>query len=242
MNPFVWKLKCLVGLIQARKRKNSYNGNGAQCLFHKTAQANIIDISRKISRKEQSKIVISVKGKNNVIRIEEGVKVRKLLKITLDGVGSQIQISKNVFIADTLNISLSGKIRNGLLTIGEGSTFWKTIIRLMDHDSAISIGRDCMFSWDTTVANSDTHAVFINGKLANHAKTLKIGDHVWVGYGATILKNSQIASGSIVGRMALVSGKFSEENVALGGVPAKVIRSGIAWLRKSVNEIEEILS
>ena len=35
---------------------------------------------------------------------------------------------------------------------------------------------------------------------------------------------------------AIVTKKFDEENVILGGIPAKIIKKNIKWDKKSVNE------
>ena len=56
-----------------------------------------------------------------------------------------------------------------------------------------------------------------------------IGDRVWVGTLATILKNAQIANDTIVGACSVVAKKFDTPNVAIAGNPAKIIKEGVAW-------------
>lgn len=51
-----------------------------------------------------------------------------------------------------------------------------------------------------------------------------IGENVWIGNNVTILKDSHVGDNSIVAAGAVVSGRFPE-NVIIGGVPAKIIRS-----------------
>nr|WP_288788550.1 DapH/DapD/GlmU-related protein [uncultured Fibrobacter sp.] len=51
---------------------------------------------------------------------------------------------------------------------------------------------------------------------------VKIGNRVWIGNNATILKGTEIGENSVVAAGAVVSGKFPA-NVILGGVPAKII-------------------
>ena len=51
-----------------------------------------------------------------------------------------------------------------------------------------------------------------------------IGKNVWIGANVVILKNSEIGKNSIIGAGAVVSGKFPE-NVIIGGVPAKILKS-----------------
>ncbi len=239
MNIVLLRIKELLNCAIARKKGNVLKSNGALCRFRNGAASNTVSISPEISAKVQKKIKISVSGRNNTLIIDAGVRIRKSLKIAITGSGNKVHIQKNVRIEDSLSITLGCNMRNGVCSIGEGTSFWKTSIGLADHASEVFIGRDCMFSWDTEIAHSDTHTILINGTVANHAKTLRIGDHVWAGWGSTFLKNCHVASGSIVGRASIVAGKFSEENVVLAGVPAKVVRSGVEWSRKSVNEIED---
>ncbi|MDY3133500.1 MAG: hypothetical protein SOW11_05830, partial [Campylobacter lanienae] len=55
--------------------------------------------------------------------------------------------------------------------------------------------------------------------------------------GSTILKNSYIPSGCIVGKSAVVAKKFEKENVIIAKNPTKIIKENILWDRKSVNEV-----
>ena len=109
-------------------------------------------------------------------------------------------------------------------------------INPLDNGSEVEIGEDCMFAFDTIIYNTDGHSIFQNGNLINKADKLVIGHHVWCGWGSTILKNSYIPSGCIVGKSAVVAKKFEKENVVIAGNPAKIIKENICWDRKSVNE------
>lgn len=85
---------------------------------------------------------------------------------------------------------------------------------------AVTIGRDCIVSWNTTITDSDHHPV--DGIIARQPVVL--GDRVWVSTGAGILKGAQVGAGSIVGASALVlRGTYPDRSV-LAGVPAKVIQ------------------
>lgn len=57
----------------------------------------------------------------------------------------------------------------------------------------------------------------------NH-KGIKIGRGCWIGAKATILDGTIIGDGCVVAAGAVVSGKFPD-NVIIGGVPAKIIKS-----------------
>lgn len=61
-------------------------------------------------------------------------------------------------------------------------------------------------------------------------KKIIIGNHVWIGQDATLLYNTDIGDGSIVGTKSLVKGKFPN-NCVIGGNPARLLKADIAWSR-----------
>jgi acetyltransferase-like isoleucine patch superfamily enzyme len=91
---------------------------------------------------------------------------------------------------------------------------------------SITIGRDCIISWDTTITDSDHHSMpGVVGRLP-----VEIGDRVWVSRGAGILKGAVIGSDCVVGASALVLRGTYPSRSLLGGVPAKVLKSGdVGW-------------
>lgn len=67
-----------------------------------------------------------------------------------------------------------------------------------------------------------------------------MGDHVWIGQDAFVSKGSCIGSGSIVGAKSVTGGKTIPSNCSSAGMPCKVIRENIFWLKPSVHKyIEE---
>jgi len=55
-----------------------------------------------------------------------------------------------------------------------------------------------------------------------------IGDHVWIGLNATILKGVRIADGSVVAAGAVVT-RDVPGNTLAGGVPASKIKENVTW-------------
>jgi acetyltransferase-like isoleucine patch superfamily enzyme len=88
----------------------------------------------------------------------------------------------------------------------------------------LTIGRDCAISWEVHFLDDDGHQIG-DGETT---KPIVVGDHVWIGARATILKGSEIGSGCVVAAGAVVSGKFPP-NSLIGGVPARVLRENISW-------------
>ena len=182
---------------------------------------------------------INVTGSNNKIVIGDGFNNSGKVVVSIIGNNNKVLLGKNITVISGLNIYNHENGKNCNIIIGDNSSFYKTEIHNYDYDSSVKIGNDCMFSYDTVIYNTDGHAIVQNGKIINKATELVIGDHVWVGWGCTILKNSYVSNNCICGRAALVCGKFSESNCAIAGVPAKIIKRNVNWSRKSVNEYLE---
>jgi carbonic anhydrase/acetyltransferase-like protein (isoleucine patch superfamily) len=93
---------------------------------------------------------------------------------------------------------------------------------------SIEIGRGCAIGWDVTIMDSDMHPLVVDGKAEPATKPIRIGDHVWIGAGARILKGVTIGEGAIVAAGAIVT-KDVEPQTLVGGVPAQTIRKGVDW-------------
>lgn len=180
-------------------------------------------------------IKVNILGNKNKVIIKDNFNGNNI-EIRIVGDNNKVLIDNDVVVVEDLKIYLHEEGFNRTISIGEKTTFFKTRIFNYDNDSSVTIGQDCMFAYNTTVYNTDSHSVFQNGKLINKAENLIIGDHVWICGNVEILKNSTVPKGCIVGKNALVSGKFETENAVIAGLPAKVIKNGIMWDRKSVNE------
>ena len=98
-------------------------------------------------------------------------------------------------------------------------------------------GRDGLYSIGFWARNSDPHLIYSikTKRRLNPSKSIFIGDHVWIGQSAMLLKGAKIDSGSIVGAKALVSGKHIPHNTVWAGNPARQIASDIFWDTTSVN-------
>lgn len=63
-----------------------------------------------------------------------------------------------------------------------------------------------------------------NTKINIKKNKLIIGENVWIGLNAIILKNTNIGDNSIVAAGSVVKGKFPS-NVLIQGNPAKIVRT-----------------
>ena len=90
----------------------------------------------------------------------------------------------------------------------------------------ITIGENVKISEDVLIRDSDNHTVLREGY--QKSAPIYIGNHVWIGARAIILKNVKIGDGAIIAAGAVVT-KDVPPNTLVGGVPAKIIRENISW-------------
>lgn len=179
---------------------------------------------------------LTVQGENNEVIIGRNFTNKGKCKIVVIGSGNKIIIGDDIHVVTQLVIYNHDNSQKCQIKIGNKTSFYKTEISTYDNESTITIGEDCMFAYDTIVYNTDGHSIFQNDVLINKATDLVVGNHVWCGWGSTLLKNSYIPDGCVVGKGALVAQKFRTKNAAIAGNPAKIIKENIRWDRKSVNE------
>lgn len=68
-----------------------------------------------------------------------------------------------------------------------------------------------MISRGVTIYDSDFHPIEKNGENINSEKEIWIGNHVWIGANATILKGVEIGEGSIVSAETLVTNRVGNQ-------------------------------
>ncbi|WP_076956362.1 acyltransferase [Teichococcus deserti] len=103
--------------------------------------------------------------------------------------------------------------------------------RLLVHEKAcIALGKGCLLAGGVDVTVSDMHSIvdIETGERINHARDVTVGEWVWIGQRATVLKGTRIGDGTIVGASAVVSGHYPG-NCVITGVPARVVREGVTW-------------
>ena len=91
-------------------------------------------------------------------------------------------------------------------------------------DKEITIGSDVTIAANVTIRDSDSHQINNN----EFTKPIHIGNHVWIGTNAVILKGVNIGDNVVVAAGAVVT-KDVPSNCLVGGVPAKIIKKDITW-------------
>lgn len=176
-------------------------------------------------------------GNGNVVSF-----VPKGVQIEIYGDNNKVEIDPSVKKWDGRivigNPGTNTPTHNCLVRIGKNSDSNGVWIDLLEDNSAVIIGNNCMLSWNIHIFASDSHTIYDakTKKLLNWGKEIIIGDNVWVAMDCTVLKNSLIAKNCVVGASAVVAGKFTEENCVIAGNPAKVVKRGVAWDRRRPKE------
>ncbi len=180
--------------------------------------------------------VITFNGKNNILIIEDGVKLSNS-KITFNGEHSVVYISKSKHSCN-LNITVYNE---SVVYLGCDSYYNGTLNIIASERQNVIIGNDCLFSFGIWIRTADPHLIYstLNKKRLNNSKSVFIGDHVWIGQSAMILKGCEFGSGSILGGGSVASGKKIPSNTSYAGNPAKLISENIFYTNSCVHAYDE---
>ena len=122
---------------------------------------------------------------------------------------------------------------NCKISIGNGTTIEDAHIAVTDQDGSIYIGEDCMFSNKVDIRNGDSHSIIDleTRQRINFARDIIISNHVWIGAYSQVLKGVKIGENSIIGIRSVVTEDVLPNSI-YAGVPAKLIKKNITWLRE----------
>lgn len=107
------------------------------------------------------------------------------------------------------------------LTIGE-NVFMNTNVSITAMES-VTIGNNVKIANNVVIIDHDHD--YMNQNIGYNSAPVTIGDYVWIGANATILKGVRIGNNAVVAAGAVVT-KDVPDNAVVGGVPAKVIKQG----------------
>lgn len=138
----------------------------------------------------------------------------------------------NLIIRGTCRFSKGTNMKlfdNAVLEIGNGFTSnANLIVSCANH---IKFGEDNLLGWNITIMDNDGgHQLLKDGLEVNTPEPIIFGDHVWIASECSVLKGSNISSGSVVGYKSNVCGLMCEtENAVIVGNPAKVKNVSVRW-------------
>lgn len=183
-------------------------------------------------------IDISFIGSNNTIEIGEKALLHFFDSKMLLGSNNKIRIGASERLFQSVFIRCKN---NTEFILGKDCSICSGYICL-DDNLKVQIGDDCMFSAQIYIRAGDGHTIYdVNTKEILNAperESIIIGNHVWLASSVSVLKNTRIADNTVVARGAIVTKKFDEPNVILAGNPAKIVKSGVNWSRKSIEDFK----
>ncbi|MBX9888361.1 MAG: hypothetical protein K2Y30_10550 [Flavobacteriaceae bacterium] len=160
-----------------------------------------------------------------------------ILKVPKNGkviIGDSVVLNSDFINSNT---SLTTRVKfvtgtNGTIRIGNNCDLNGTCMVAYDE---IEIGDNCQFASSSIISDTDFHPIDINARIAqmqglsfSHSlvskKKIKIGNNVWIGWGAIILKGVHIGNNSIVAAGAVVV-RDVPENVIVAGNPALIVKN-----------------
>jgi len=209
---------------------NSISGIGNEIILKTNNQNIAID--------KYSGININIKGNNNKIILHEGLVAQNVnINILNDNCSIEICSSPNFFNVNIVCVNGNGQ----KLHIGENVSFppFSHVQMTLDDTNEIYIGNDCMFSNTIDLWATDGYSIIdlYSKEVLNEQKhALSIGNHCWIGQYAKITKNASIPDDCIVGISSTVTRTFHNAHCIIAGNPAKVIREGVSWDKRSTYE------
>jgi acetyltransferase-like isoleucine patch superfamily enzyme len=90
----------------------------------------------------------------------------------------------------------------------------------------VSIGRECVVADRVMLIDFDHGVVEVDRPIrlqGIYKRDVRIGNNVWIGYGACILRGVTVGDNAIIGTNSVVT-RDVPANAVVGGVPARVIR------------------
>ena len=173
---------------------------------------------------------VRIHGVGNRVIIKGGGKMKNI-RIEINGSHNTLIIHEHPIFTEGGRIIIDDN--NNLLEIGKNAAFVNVLFTVRDNGGKIVVGKDCLFSAQVIIRNSDGHSMLnAEGKRINPGRDVVIGDRVWIGYGGNILKGSSIGNDSIVGTHAVVAGLKCPEGSVVAGNPARIVKQGIYWDKK----------
>ncbi|WP_370159009.1 acyltransferase [Salipiger bermudensis] len=191
-------------------------------------QRNILDLPSDPS----GDISVQIDGDDNRVTIRNARRVSKL-SITISGNGGVVDMDPFRIGSLSIGVKHGGHVLIGKATSIEGAYI------LCDHGCTVTLGEDCMLSYNVQLRTTDAHGIYAveTGERLNAAEDITISDHVWIGQSVLVSKGVNIGRNSVVGAGSFVQKQSFPPSCILAGTPARLLRTGIVWDRREAEEV-----
>lgn len=163
---------------------------------------------------------VKLRGKTSNINIGDNVILGRNVDLR-NRENGKIILHERVYLDDNVRLVAA---RDGYVEIGFGSEIGGNSI--INSGGITTIGEFCMISNNVNI-NSSSHGTskdkFIKESPHEHG-FVKIGSDVWLGGFATIVMNTEIGEGAVIGANSMARGELNPFGIYVGS-PAKLIRT-----------------
>lgn len=216
-NPSVWSIMPKLRFIKYNFFYKNIHANIVERAYLRTSSYVILNISKTATINLKAPMIIGhkrIKGSHLETRllIEDGahVEIGSTFGIMY---GSDVEVFKGATF----------KVADCDFTTSGGSNVNLNIV----CGNKIEIGYNVMMGRNVTIRdNSGGHYLSMQGY--KESRPVKIGNHVWLCEGCTIMPGAVIGDGSIIGAGSVVYGKIPP-NSLVSGNPAKVVQTNTYW-------------
>ena len=136
------------------------------------------------------------------------------------GRGARVELGRWSWIGHGTKI----RCHEGVVVIGAKTVLGQECtISAYQH---VSIGRECVIADRVMLIDFDHGMVEVDRPIRHqgiYKRDVRVGNNVWIGYGACILRGVTIGDNAVIGTNAVVT-RDVPANAIVGGVPARIIR------------------
>lgn len=106
-------------------------------------------------------------------------------------------------------------VKNAVLNISDNCRLNGVYIHAQKH---IEIGKNCVIAAGVNIIDSNGHELKSNDRTKGRdlPEAIIIGENVWIGINAIILKGTKIGDNSVISAGSIVRGKFEENSLVIG--------------------------